>query len=174
MRYGLSKDSSDWNEVIFVSETQEIEELATNTLTEQGIGTKLVANFTRLMSFAFRKRKTSAATPERKPSGVKEEAMSPGAPAREFEGNFEGFIPEGKFMSAYNHVRAWVQGFGERLKSLWKDSTDLIDRCFIPRKSPMIFRWHPNAAWNPREWITKRLALRQRTNFWDDEDEEGA
>ena len=34
----------------------------------------------------------------------------------------------------------------------------------------MIFRWHPSTAWNPREWITKRLALRQKTNFLDDED----
>ena len=34
----------------------------------------------------------------------------------------------------------------------------------------MIFSWHPNTAWNPREWITKRLNLRQKTNFWEDED----
>ena len=46
-----------------------IEELATNTLTEQGTGAKIMANFTRLMSLAFGKKKTSVATPKRKPSG---------------------------------------------------------------------------------------------------------
>ena len=40
LRYGLPKDSSDWSEVIFVSEKQVIEELATSTLTERGLGTK--------------------------------------------------------------------------------------------------------------------------------------
>ena len=32
LKYGLPKDSSDWNEVIFVSEKHVIEELATGTL----------------------------------------------------------------------------------------------------------------------------------------------
>ena len=34
----------------------------------------------------------------------------------------------------------------------------------------MIFRWHPNSAWNPREWITKRLSMRQKGMFWEDEE----
>ena len=32
LKYGLPEDSSDWNDVIFVSEKQVIEELATSTL----------------------------------------------------------------------------------------------------------------------------------------------
>ena len=48
--------------------------------------------------------------------------------------------------------------------------TLFVDRCFIPQKSPMIFRWHRNTAWNPREWISKRLTLREQTNFWEDEE----
>ena len=70
LKYGLPEDSSDWNDVIFVSEKQVIEELATSTLT-RGIGTKFIANFTRLMRSAFGKKKAVALTPERKPSGVK-------------------------------------------------------------------------------------------------------
>ena len=105
LRYGLSKDAGDWNEVIFVSETQVIEELETNTLTEQGLGTKLIANFTRLMRFVFGKRKASVVTPELEPIGVKEEDT----PAEEFEGKFQGFIPEGMIVSACNHARTWVQ-----------------------------------------------------------------
>ena len=58
LRYVLPKDSSDWNEVIFVSEKQVIEELATGTLT-RGFGTKFIANFTQLMSRAFGKKKAS-------------------------------------------------------------------------------------------------------------------
>ena len=170
LRYGLPKDSSDWNEVTFVSEKQVIEELATGTLTEKGLGTKFIANLTRLMSRAFGKKKALATTPKRKLSGVKDELRSLGAPGEELEGEFEGFIPEGKFISAYNHVRSHVRGFAERLNNLWKNSTDLVSRSFIPRKSPMIFRWHSNNAWNPREWITKRLNLRQKTNFWNDDD----
>ena len=71
LRYGLPEDSSDWNDVIFVSEKQVIEELAPGTLTK-GIGTKLIANFTQLMSRAFGKKKAVATTPERRPSGVKQ------------------------------------------------------------------------------------------------------
>ena len=170
LKYGLPKDFSEWNEVIFVSEKQVIEELATHTLTEQGLGTKLIANFTRLMGRAFGRKKASVTTPKRTSSGVKDELRSPGALGEEFEGDFEGFVPEGKFISAYNHVRSYVQGFAERLNNLWKSSTDLVSRCFTPRKSPMIFRWPSNNAWNPREWITKRLNLRQKTNFWNDDE----
>ena len=170
LRYGLPKDSSDWNDVIFVSEKQVIEELATSTLTK-GIRTKLIANFTQLMSRAFgKKKKTVATTPERRPSGVKQELRFPGAPGQELEGEYEGYIPEGKFISAANHVRSYVRGFAERLHALWKGVTDRGHRPFIPRKSPMIFRWHPNTAWNPREWITKRLSMRQKGIFWEDEE----
>ena len=85
LRFDLPKDSSDWNEVIFVSETQAIEELATQTLTEKGTGAKMLANFARLMNSAFgKKRKAQATTPKRKTSSVKEELRSPGAPAGKF------------------------------------------------------------------------------------------
>ena len=50
-------------------------------------------------------------TPERKPSGIKQELRSPGAPGQELEGEYQGSIPEGKFISAANHVRAHVKGF---------------------------------------------------------------
>ena len=45
LRYGLPTHSSDWNEVIFVSEKQVIEELATGSLTKE-IRTKFIANST--------------------------------------------------------------------------------------------------------------------------------
>ena len=64
LRDGLPPDSSDWSEVLFVSERQVIEQLAGKTLTK-GMGTKLTANFTRLMSYAFGK-KSSEATDSRK------------------------------------------------------------------------------------------------------------
>ena len=170
LRYGLPKDANEWSEVIFVSERQVIEELATNTLTARGFGTKLLANFTQLMGRAFGRKKAEVTTPKRKLSGVKDELRSPGAPGEELEGEYEGFVPEGKFISIYTHVRSHVQRFSDRLNNFWKNSTDLVSGCFIPRKSPMIFRWHPNSSWNPREWITKRLNMRQKTNFWSDED----
>ena len=36
------------------------------------------------------------------------------------------------------------------------------ERQQILSPGPMIFSWHPNTAWSPREWITKRLHLRQK------------
>ena len=39
---------------------------------------------------------------------------------------------------------------------------------FIPRKAPRIFRWFSNEAWNPRDWITKRLNLRPKVGYWED------
>ena len=71
LKCGLSEDSSDWNDVSFVSERQVIEELTTGTLT-RGIGTKFIANFTQLMRRAFGKKKAEATTPERRPSSVKQ------------------------------------------------------------------------------------------------------
>ena len=76
LRDGLPKDSSDWNDVMFVSERQVIEQLAGKTLTK-GIGNKLMANFTRLMSCAFGKKGSEAKTPEKKPSALKREMGSP-------------------------------------------------------------------------------------------------
>ena len=149
LRHGLPKDSSDWNDVMFVSEKQVIEQLAGKTLT-QGIGNKLMANFSRLMSYAFGKKGSEAKTPEKRPSALKREVASPGAPAQEFEDKYEGYVPEGKFVSAANYVRSYVHAFNERLHSLWEGVTDYATQPFIPRKSPMIFRWHSNAAWNPR------------------------
>ena len=58
------------------------------------------------MSRAFgKKKKALVTTPKRKLSGLKDEFQSPGAPGEELEGEFEGFVPEGKFFSIYNHVR---------------------------------------------------------------------
>ena len=169
LRYGLPKDSSDWNDVIFVSEKQVIEELAVNTLSTR-IGTKLIANVTQLMSRAFGKKKPEAATPERRPSAVKHELRSPGAPGQEFDGEYQGYVPEGKFISAMSYVRSYVQGFAERLRALWKGVINRVHQPFIPMKSPVIFRWHPNTAWNTREWITKRMNMLQKGLFWEDEE----
>ena len=32
----------------------------------------------------------------------------------------------------------------------------------------MIFRWQSNAAWNPREWIAKRMNMRQGSSYWNE------
>ena len=122
------------------------------------------------MSRAFGKKKPVMQTPERKPSGIKQELRSPGAPGQELEGEYEGSIPERSFISIANHVRAHVKGFAERLRALWRGVTDRVRQPFIPRKAPMIFRWHSNSAWNPREWITKRLNMRQKGGYWDNEE----
>ena len=34
----------------------------------------------------------------------------------------------------------------------------------------MIFRWPSNDAWNPREWIAKRMNMRQRNSYWEDDE----
>ena len=75
LRHGLPKDSSDWNDVMCVSEKHVIEQLAVKTLTK-GIGNKLMANFTRLMSYAFGKKDPEAKTPEKKSSAFKQEMSS--------------------------------------------------------------------------------------------------
>ena len=129
-----------------------------------------MANFTRLMSYAFGKKGSEAKTPEKKQSPLKREMASPGAPGQEFEDEYQGYVPEGKFVSAANYVRSYVYAFTERLHSLWEGVTDYASQPFIPRKSPMIFRWHSNAAWNPREWIAKRMSMRQRNTYWDEEE----
>ena len=89
LRDGLPKDSSDWNDVMFVTERQVIEQLAGKTLTKR-FGNKLMANFTRLMSYAFGKKGSEAKTPEKKPSALKREMGSPGAPGQEFDGEKVG------------------------------------------------------------------------------------
>ena len=40
---------------------------------------------------------------------------------------------------------------------------------YIPKKAPMIFRCFSSEGWNPRDWITKRLNLTPRVNYWEDE-----
>ena len=129
-----------------------------------------MANFTRLMRYALGTSKPEPKTPEKKPSAVKREMTSPGAPRQEFDGEYQGYVPEGKYISASSYVRSYVYAFAERLRSLWRGVTDNVNQPFIPRKSPMIFRWHSNDAWNPREWITKRLGVRQKVGYWDDEE----
>ena len=44
-----------------------------------------------------------------------------------------------KFLTMAHHVRYWVNGFGKRLRGLWKGATDFKDRCFIPRKHQCFF-----------------------------------
>ena len=129
LRDGLPPDSSDWSEVLFVSERQVIEQLAGKTLTK-GMGTKLMANFARLMSYAFGKKGSEAKTPKRKPSALKREMGSPGASGQEFDGEYEGYVPEGKFVSLSSYVRSYVYAFAERLHSLWEGVSDLANPAF--------------------------------------------
>ena len=83
---------------------------------------------------------------------------------------YEGYVPEGKFVSLASYVRSYVHAFAERLRLLWEGVSDHANQPFIPRKSPMIFRWHSNAAWNPREWITKRMNMQQRNPYWEEDE----
>ena len=83
----IPADSSQWNDVIFVSQTQVIEEMATKTLSQnQGAVAKMMANFTRLMNYALGNEsqkehpQKEASTPERATQKVKEEIRSPGVP----------------------------------------------------------------------------------------------
>ena len=170
LRHGLPKDPSDWDEVKFVSEKQVIEQMAGKSLTK-GIGTKLMANFARLMRATLGTKNPEPKTPDNKPSMVKKEMTSPGAPAQEFDGEYQGYVSEGKFVSISSYVRSFVHAFAERIKSLWQNvASDPVNQPFIPRKSPKIFRWFSNDAWNPRDWITKRLSVRQKVGYWDDEE----
>ena len=170
LRHGLPKDSSDWDEVKFVSEKQVIEQMAGKSLTK-GIGNKLMANFTRLMRTTLGVKNPEPQTPDKKSSAVKREMTSPGAPAQEFEGEYEGYVPEGKFVSISSYIRSFVHAFAERMKFLWQNvASDPVVQPFIPRKSPKIFRWFNNDAWNPRDWITKRLSVRQKVGYWEDEE----
>ena len=170
LRDGLPKDSSDWDEVKFVSEKQVIEQMAGKSLTK-GMGSKLMANFTRLMRQTLGGKKPEPKSPEKRSSAVKREMTSPGAPAQEFQGEYEGYVPEGKIVSISSFVRSYVYAFAERIKSLRQSvASDPVVQPFIPRKSPKIFRWFPNDAWNPRDWITKRLNVRQKVGYWDNEE----
>ena len=82
LRHGLFKDSSDWDEVKFVSEKQVIEQLAGKSLAP-GIGPKLMANFTRLMRYTLGTKTPEPKTPANRPLLIKEEmTTSPNAPGR--------------------------------------------------------------------------------------------
>ena len=117
LRNGLPKDSSDWDEVTFVSEKQVIEQMAGKSLTA-GVGTKLMANFTRLMRATLGTKRSEPKTPDKKASTIKREMTSPGAPAQEFDGKYEGYVPKGKFVSISSYIRSFVYAFAERIKSL--------------------------------------------------------
>ena len=170
LRDGLPKDSSDWDEIKFVSKKQVIEQMAGKSLAK-GMGSKLMANFTRLMRQTLGGRKPDPETPEKRSSAAKKEMTSPGARAQEFEVRYEGYVPEGKFVSISSFVRSYVYAFAERIKSLWQSvASDPAVQPFIPRKSPKVFRWFPNDAWNPRDWITKRLSIHQKVGYWDNEE----
>ena len=62
LRHGLFGESSDWDEVKFVSEKQVIEQMAGKALAP-GIGSKLMANFTRLMRYTLGAKKPDPKTP---------------------------------------------------------------------------------------------------------------
>ena len=169
LRHGLL-ESSDWDEVKFVSEKQvTIEQMAGKALAP-GIGCKFMANFTRIMRYALGSKDPDPKTPANKPSAVKVEMTSPAALGQEFDGEYEGYVPEGRFVSSMNFVRSYITSFTELIKEMWDGKgTDPTDQPYIPTKAPMIFRWFPNENWNPRDWITKRLSLTPRVSYWDDE-----
>ena len=168
LRHGLL-ESSDWDEVKFVSEKQVIEQMAGQALAP-GIGSKLMANFTRIMRYALGSKDPDPKTPANKPSAVKMEMTSPAALGQEFDGEYEGYVPEGRFVSSMNFVRSYITSFADLLKELWNGKgTNPTEQSYIPTKAPMIFRWFPNESWNPRDWITKRLSLTPRVNYWEDE-----
>ena len=169
LRYGLFGESSDWDEVKFVSEKQVIEQMAGKSLT-QGVGRKLMANFTRILRSTLGGR-TSSKTPQKGAPAVKQEMMSPDAPAQEFDGEFEGYVPEGTFVSSVSHIRSYIQGFIDLVKGMWTSrSSNPATQPYTPTKAPMIFRTFPNENWNPREWITKRLSVHPKTNYWHNEE----
>ena len=119
LRHGLFKESSDWDEVKFVSEKQVIEQMAGNALTP-GIGFKLMANFTRVMRYALGSKDPDPKTPSNKPSAVKLEMTSPAAPGQEFDRDYNGYIPEGMFVSSINFVTSYITSFTELVKNVWK------------------------------------------------------
>ena len=109
----MSLDSSEWNDMVFVSQTQVIEELDTETLTHPKTrAAMLMANFTKILNFALRKRQHGeATTPERTSKSVKEETHSPGVPKEEFRGEYQGFFPEGMLVNVTHRARSFVVGF---------------------------------------------------------------
>ena len=169
LRHGLFRDSSDWDEVKFVSEKQVIEQMAGKSLA-QGIGPKLMANFTRLMRYTFGAKDPEPKTPSNRPLAVKQEMTSPNAPGQEFDGEYRGYIPEGSFVSSMNFVRSYIHSFTELVRNVWSGrATNPATQPYIPSKAPMIFRCFSNEGWNPRDWITKRLSLQPKVNYWEDE-----
>ena len=89
---------------------------------------------------------------------------------REFDGDYEGYVPEGRFVSSMNFVRSYITSFTELVKDLWNGKdTNPATQPYIPTKPPMIFRCFSNEGWNPRDWITKRLSLKPRVSYWEDE-----
>ena len=41
---------------------------------------------------------------------------------QELEGEYEGSVPEGKFFSAANHVRAYIKGFADKQRTIMERS----------------------------------------------------
>ena len=170
LRHGLFKDSSDWDEVKFVSEKQVIEQMAGKSLV-QGIGPKLMANFTRLMRYTLGAKTPEPKTPYNRSSTVKQEMTSPNAPGQEFDGEYGGYVPEGTFVSSMSFVRSYVHAFTELVKNVWKGKAlNPATQPYIPSKAPMIFRCFSNEGWNPRDWITKRLSIHPKVNYWENEE----
>ena len=169
LRHGLFKDSSDWDEVKFVSEKQVIEQMAGKALAP-GIGSKLMANFTRLMRYTLGAKDPEPKTPANKTSAVKQEMTSSTAPGQEFDGEYNGYVPEGRFVSSMSFVRSYINSFTELVKNVWSGrGSNPATQPYIPSKAPMIFRCFSNEGWNPRDWITKRLNLTPRVSYWEDE-----
>ena len=170
LRHGLFKDSSDWDEVKFVSEKQVIEQMAGNSLV-QGIGPKLMAGFARPMRYTFGAKNPEPKTPHNRSSTVKQEMTSPNAPSQEFDGEYQGYVPEGTFVSRMSFVRSYINAFIELVKNVWSGKAlNPATQPYIPSKAPMIFRCFANESWNPRDWITKRLSIRPKVSYWENEE----
>ena len=144
LRHGLFRESSDWDEVKFVSEKQVIEQMAGKALAP-GIGSKLMANFTRLMRYTLGSKDPEPKTPANKTSAVKMEMTSPAAPGQEFDGEYNGYVPEGRFVSSMNFVRSYITSFTELVKNVWNGrGSNPATQPYIPTKAPMIFRCFSN------------------------------
>ena len=142
LRHGLFKESSDWDEVKFVSEKQVIEQMAGKALAPE-IGSTLLANFTRLMRYTLGTKDPETKTPQNKTSAVKQEMTSPAG--QEFDGEYNGYVPEGRFVSSMNFVRSYITSFTELVKNVWNGrGSNPATQPYIPTKAPIIFRCFSN------------------------------
>ena len=79
-------------------------------------------------------------TPANKPSAVKMGMTSPAALGQEFDGEYEGYVPEGRFVSSMNFVRSHITSFTDLLEDLWNaEGTDPTEQPYILTKAPVVF-----------------------------------